>query len=428
MTPQLTLQAPLELPPTEVSGYLEKLWGEGMLETHGGATFSLVVWQPAWVEQQLVRTGHLDGPVTGVVRDGLIEAAREAVGNCDLPAGTSPLSPDLAWALGQKEGDREAADLRGQHVAAAISDHMPRRLITLAPTLDSPHPLETLVAAYCPLPEEGAAAAACGDVVVMRGDAGSLRQGLQLMEPLLPFDLPCWVWWGGSLDEAPELLASLAHGPRRLVIDSAMGSPHRCLDLLGERIAAGQAVNDLNWLRLRGWRESMAMVFDPPSRRDALQHVVQFDIDVEGEHPGQGLLLTAWIADRLGWRPEESRALEEGGLETDFRRPDGASVRFRLLHVPMGLPRPHPGQIVGVRLICEPKEHAPLCVILCSESGGCMRLEAGGVASMQLVEDVVPSRPMRDESEVARLLSGGHDTTNPLLAAAAPLAARLLPA
>jgi hypothetical protein len=29
--------------------------------------------------------------------------------------------------------------------------------------------------------------------------------------------------------------------------------------------------------------------------------------------------------------------------------------------------------------------------------------------------------------EMARLLSGGHDSTNPLLAAAAPLAARILP-
>ncbi|QEY31040.1 glucose 6-phosphate dehydrogenase [Synechococcus sp. RSCCF101] len=427
MTPQLTLQAPLELPPAEVSGYLEKLWGEGMLGSHGGATFSLVVWQPAWVEQQLVRTGLLEGPVTGVVRDGLIDAAREAVGACDLPAGTSPLSPDLAWALGQRPGDRDAADLRGQHVDGAISEHMPRRLITLAPTLDAPHALETLVAAYCPLPEEGAAAAACGDVVVMRGDAGSLSQGLRLLDPLLPSDLPCWVWWNGSVDEAPELLQSLVHGPRRLVMDSAMGSPRRCLDLLGERIGAGQAVNDLNWLRLRGWRESLAMVFDPPSRRDALNHVVQLDIDVEGDHPGQGLLLTAWIADRLGWRMLSSRSLEEGGIETDFERSDGARVRFRLLHVPMGLPHPHPGQIVGVRLICEPEQHPPLCVILCSESGGCMRLEAGGVASMELVEDVVPSRPMRDEAEVARLLSGGHDTTNPLLASAAPLAARLLP-
>jgi glucose-6-phosphate dehydrogenase assembly protein OpcA len=47
------------------------------------------------------------------------------------------------------------------------------------------------------------------------------------------------------------------------MVDSYLGTPRRCLDLLVERIGAGQAVNDLNWLRLRGWRESLAMVFDP---------------------------------------------------------------------------------------------------------------------------------------------------------------------
>jgi glucose-6-phosphate dehydrogenase assembly protein OpcA len=51
------------------------------------------------------------------------------------------------------------------------------------------------------------------------------------------------------------------------VLDSSIGMPRRCLDLLVERIERGQAVNDLNWLRLRTWRESLAMVFDPPAAR-----------------------------------------------------------------------------------------------------------------------------------------------------------------
>jgi hypothetical protein len=55
-----------------------------------------------------------------------------------------------------------------------------------------------------------------------------------------------------------------------------------------------------------------------------------------------------------------------------------------------------------------------------------MRLEAGGMASMELIEEVVPMPQFMVEDDVARLLEGGHDTTNPLLAAAAPLAAKLL--
>ena len=57
MAPQLTLQAPLELPPDQVPGYLETLWSQGLKGSAGAATFTLVVWEPSWLQQQLVRTG-----------------------------------------------------------------------------------------------------------------------------------------------------------------------------------------------------------------------------------------------------------------------------------------------------------------------------------------------------------------------------------
>jgi glucose-6-phosphate dehydrogenase assembly protein OpcA len=431
MAPQLTLKAPLDLPPEEVTPYLQRLWTHDLDGSTGASTFTLVVWEPSWLEQQMVRTGRVDGPITGLLRKELLEAARSAVAETDLPLSTAPMDPRLAWAIGQKPGGHRSQDLRGQFVESAISAHMPRRLITLAPTLDAGQPLETLVAAYCPLPEEGGVGAACGDVVVLRGGMGALRQSLEMIQTLVDDSLPCWVWWNSSLDEPSEMLEALAPIPRRLVLDSSLGAPRRCLDLLLARITAGQAVNDLNWLRLRTWRESLAMVFDPPSRRDALGHVVQLDIDVEGEHPVKGLLLAAWIADRLGWHLITSYAIEPGGdgagIAAEFERTDGVAVQFRLMHVPMGVPKIHPGAIVGLRLICEPENRPPLCVILCSESGGCMRLESGGMASMELAEDVVPLPVESEEMEMARLLGGGHDTTAPLLAAAAPVAAALLP-
>lgn len=432
MSPQLTLQAPTELAPEEVPAYLEHLWGHELEDASGAATFTLLVWEPSWLQQQLIRTGRLTGPISGLLNEELLEAARRAVVETGLPLSTAPMAPELAWALGQQGGDRSTPDLRGQFVDQAISALRPRRLITLAPTLREDVPLETLVAAYCPLAEERSGSApACGDVVVLRGGWGAMTRGLSMVQPLIEDDLPCWVWWNGSLDESPELLEALAPPSRRLVLDSSIGAPRRCLDLLVERIATGQSVNDLNWLRLRTWCESIAMVFDPPSRRDALSHVVQLDIDVEGSHPVKGLLLAAWIADRLGWHLLNSYTITGGtdgeGIGAEFQRSDGESVQFRQMSVPVGVPKTHPGALVGVRLICAPPGRKPLCVILCSESGGCMRLEAGGVASMELAEEVVPLPMESEEMETARLLGGGHDTTNPLLAAAAPLAAKLLP-
>ena len=428
MSPQLTLQTPLELAPSEVPTYLEQLWSpqqQGNTGT-GANTFCLLIWQPAWAEQQLVRSGRLQGPVTGQQTKALIAAGRQAVSDADLPLSTPPLNGTVIEAIANFEGNNETEDLRGQYIDPALSALMPRRLITLAPTIDSDHPLETLVAAYCPLPEEGGGTTACGDVVVLRGGFNALQDGMTILEPLLPDSMPAWVWWNGFLDEAPQLMERLTCAPRRLIIDTAVGDPRQCLDLLRNRVEAGQAVNDLNWLRLRSWRETLAMVFDPPERRDALSHITRIDIDVEGHHPAQGLLLAAWIADRLGWDLQETEAIE-GGSSAQFRRPDGAQVTFQLMAVPMGQPNVHAGQMVGLRLIAEPDNGQGMCVILCADSGGCMRLEGGGMASLELHEEVVPVQHATPEMDVARQLSGGHDSTNPLRAAAAPLVARLPP-
>ncbi len=428
MSPQLTLQTPLELAPSEVPTYLEQLWSPEQQGSTGGTganTFCLLIWQPAWAEQQLVRSGRLQGPITGQQTEQLIAAGRQAVCDADLPPSTPPLSEEVISAVAGLQGDCSSDDLRGQYIDPALSALMPRRLITLAPTIDIGHALETLVAAYCPLPEEGGGTTACGDVVVLRGGDAALQNGMGILEPLLPPSMPAWVWWNGFLDESQDLMQRLTSAPRRLIIDTAVGSPKCCLDLLSKRVNAGQAVNDLNWLRLRSWRETLAMVFDPPHRRDALSHITQLDIDVEGHHPAQGLLLAAWIADRLSWDLISSEVIENG-TAAQFRRPDGTEVIFKLMSVPVGQPSVHAGQMVGLRLICQPEAGKGVCVILCAESGGCMRLEGGGMANLDLHEEVVSVQHATPEMDVARLLGGGHDSTNPLLAAAAPLAAKLL--
>ena len=66
-----------------------------------------------------------------------------------------------------------------------------------------------------------------------------------------------------------------------------------------------------------------------------------------------------------------------------------------------------------------------MCVILAAESGECMRLEAGGMASMELLEEVVPKQLASVEMDVARLLASSRGSTSPLLANAAPLAVKL---
>ena len=428
MSPQLTVQTPLQLPPSEIPSYLDQLWSKTESGNKGANTFSLLIWQPAWMEQKLIKNGKIPGPILGNERIEIIEAARQVVLDENLPHSTPPLDIKVSSSLSQDSSKDKTEDLRGQHVDRAISELQPRRLITLAPTIENKNQLETLVAAYCPLPEEGGGNSACGDVVVLRGDLTSLKNNLKILKELIPKDLPSWIWWNGSLDEAPDLFQKLALPDRRLIIDSALGEPKRCLDLLKEKLKDEQAVNDLNWLRLRTWRETLAMVFDPLHRRSSLTEVINLDIDIEGNHPVQGLLLVSWIAKRLGWELNECNSKKGRFIEAKFIRPDKNVVIFRLIPLPVGKPSIHPGQIIGLRLISKPKKNPEkaVCVILASESGECMRLEAGGMASMELVEEVVPIQLNPVEMDVARLLSSSRGTSSPLLAEATPLASKLL--
>ena len=170
------------------------------------------------------------------------------------------------------------------------------------------------------------------------------------------------------------------------------------------------------------------MVFDPPNRRNALNHIVRLDIDIEDNHPVQGLLIASWIAERLDWHLKIAHEKEGKIIAAEFQRTDGELVQLRLIPLPVGNPSIHPGQIVGIRLICQTDKESPkgMCIILASESGECMRLEAGGMASMELLEEVVPAQSNSVEMDVARLLSSSRGSTSPLLSAAAPLAAKIL--
>ena len=428
MSPQLTLQTPLQLPPTEIPTYLDQLWSHDERGDKGANTFCLIIWQPAWIEQKLVKTGKIPGPILGNQRIDLIEAARQIVLEGDLPNSTSPLDFRVQSSIQSEELIPNVEDLRGQHIDTSISNLQPRRLITIAPTIEKENNLETLVAAYCPLPEESGGKTACGDVIVLRGNKTAISDGLEIVETLVPDELPSWLWWNGKIDEAPEFLNALSLPNRRLIIDTALGEPKVCLNLLLQRIKSGQAVNDLNWLRLRGWRETLAMVFDPLQRRNALDNLEKIDIDIEGTQSVQGLLLAAWIADRLNWKLQNCVSSKKDLIKVNFIRPDKALVAVSLTYLPIGKPSINPGQIVGLRLIAKAnnKQKNDICVILASESGECMRLEAGGMARMELIEQVVPIQKSSLENDVARLLSSSRGNTSPLLASATPIVREML--
>ena len=78
--------------------------------------------------------------------------------------------------LKENLSNQDFEDLRGQFFESSISTLNPRRLITLAPTLNKNSDIKTFVSAYCPLSDTPSMQTICGDLVVIRGGSASISQ------------------------------------------------------------------------------------------------------------------------------------------------------------------------------------------------------------------------------------------------------------
>ena len=121
MKPQLTLQTPLELPYQEISNYLKKLWISEDKDNTGANTFTLMVWQPSWLEQCLVQKGLVNGPITGNLTPEIIEVAKKFILDQGLPLSTSLNSEELLNLLKENLSNKDFEDLRGQFFESSIS-------------------------------------------------------------------------------------------------------------------------------------------------------------------------------------------------------------------------------------------------------------------------------------------------------------------
>ena len=416
MKPQLTLQTPLELPPQEISNYLNQLWISEDTINSGANTFTLLVWQPALLEQYLVQAGLINGPITGNLSPEIIQIAKKFILDNGLPLTTSLNSEKLFELLKRNTSNKDFEDLRGQFFESSISTLNPRRLITLAPTLDKKSEIRTFVSAYCPLSDSPSKQPICGDLVVIRGDSNSINnKGLSIINELSISELPSWLWWNGSLDESEDIFDYFTNHGLRFIIDTALGTPKRCLKVLNQIRKSNKAINDLNWVRLKNWRESLAMIFDPPSRRPILEHITDIDVDIVGGHILQALFLISWISDKLNWNFIKIKKDKEL-IKIEFKRKNGEKISTHINSLPLGNPSIHLGQVIGLRLISKISEVQKnnTCIILGCESAECMRLEAGGMADMQLIEQVVPNSFSSSENYVSKLLKSSRGNTSPL--------------
>jgi glucose-6-phosphate dehydrogenase assembly protein OpcA len=227
-------------------------------------------------------------------------------------------------------------------VIARIAEwHPSRSVITfnegpedLAEYKGAPH-MHAWVSAQCSAPEAGRPQV-CSEAIVLAAQSEAARELPSAILSLLVPDLPVFVYWRSFNPAHEELVDRLIDFAGVLIVDSHASKQdpvnrERLLKLL-HALRGRTAVRDLNWSRLTPWRDMIAQFFDPASMRGHVYDICEVEIrraiEFPGSIPTRTLLLTGWLASRLGWKRESADRTGDEWI-SKWRSPRGeVVVRF----------------------------------------------------------------------------------------------------
>ncbi|MCJ2544350.1 glucose-6-phosphate dehydrogenase assembly protein OpcA [Thermostichus vulcanus] len=277
----------------------------------------------------------------------------------------------------------------------AIATQNPCRVIDLRAKREgsAEDVIESQVAAYCPVTREQRSSLVCCEYITLKAPESAFVRACSTVASLLIPSLPTFLWWQGDLDLNSLLFQKLVSLSNRVIVDSrGFVNPEEDLGEMYLLTTEGRQCGDLNWKRLSSWQELTAQAFDPPDRRESLQAVDRVTLDYKAGNPCQAFLFLGWLASRLGWTPIERVQTKEHDYLIDrirFQRASGGEVMAELAAVPLASEMTQPGDLIGMRLTSS-DIRADACTVLCSETTGCMRMEAMGGAQSCVIRQVAP--------------------------------------
>jgi glucose-6-phosphate dehydrogenase assembly protein OpcA len=400
-TPIVALQKPKDISLDEIESELRNIWHS---QTAGAATpvatrastFTMVIYEPEEFQQILAALGFYEGPIDGIHGAQTREAIRQAQVNYQLRVTGRMDPPTLARVrqeyaqLPLEKKQFSNPDLRGFNLSDSISAQNPCRVITLCPTFGEDTGVTAQVSAYCPVHKKSSSNLICCEYITLKGIKPALERVSDLVSSLILPDLPQFVWWKATPSPEQPIFQKLAKSSNCIIVDSSYFSDAEAeLQKMQDLIEAGTYIADLNWHRLAPWQELSAAAFDPPERRESLHDIDRVSIDYEQGNAAQALMYLGWFASRLRWEP--TKYVEEGGIynikKVYFAGPNGRSIEAELAAIPVADSGEVIGDLTGLRLMST-NQNANCCTILCSETTGCMRMEAGGGAQACQVEQV----------------------------------------
>jgi glucose-6-phosphate dehydrogenase assembly protein OpcA len=169
------------------------------------------------------------------------------------------------------------------------------------------------------------------------GGVGVLRESVEIalgaqhmgrldtiIDPIIITELPTVVWSPHSRDEAVEALLPivdvvLVDTDDPVYFDGPGAALARAADLLESDVD----VVDLAWLRTIAWRERLAGSFSDPSRAGLLEGLRRIYVRHHHGSIVSALLLTGWLASRLGWIPSALEPAAGGARRAAAVRTEG---------------------------------------------------------------------------------------------------------
>lgn len=408
--PIFSLQAPKDISVSEIEAELNQIWqsygvaGEdgGMPAATRAKTFTLIVYEPEETQQLLAALGYYSGPIDGIPGPRTASAIREAQKVFGLEK-TGKSSPELLIELREEQSKRRgvvdssstsatayAMDTRSPAVADAIASRNPCRIIALCPVTGEDEGVKAQVSAYCPIQKQSATTLICCEYITLTGTVEALERVVGMVPELLIGGLPKFLWWKATPEPDNPIFKRLAASCNSVIFDSnGFTQVETNLLRLQELIDAGMVIFDINWSRLAAWQELTAEAFDPPQRRAALGEVDRVTIDYEKGNSAQALMFLGWLASRLNWRPTKVTT-ETGDYDIKrfyFAAEGDREIEAEIAGVPTAGTGDVAGDLIALRLTST-NPSANCSTVLCSETSGCMRMEAHGGAQAGIVNQV----------------------------------------
>lgn len=211
-----------------------------------------------------------------------------------------------------------------------------RSVVMVMDPQGAPPSLMASVSAHCHMSAEGEKQI-CSEQITLQARGETGPELISVVLPLTVSALPIYLWWRTESFEMPAYFDQILRVTQHVIVDSARfaatGPDLRSLAGWLARYSGRIRVSDLNWARATPWREVMAQCFDSPDRRPYLSRIQELRIEYEMESTrltaqrAQSLLLTAWLATRLGWSFERVESRGENMPRAFFFRSGDREIK-----------------------------------------------------------------------------------------------------